>query len=213
MVSQIVHSDPVSVIERLEQLGLTQDTLREAIFQAHLQRMRLTPNHPRIFPGLEMWGWAVGSLREQLRPLGWVRDDIGNFPLTVNETWGLAIAIAAGDEGTGNANAQASNRSRKGPSISDAVEINQQFDMFIGSLPQTKEEAAGNDTWILLHHTDSNKHEIRIELSRPAEIGDGGKISAWSERVILPSISLEGDPVEVLAPSGPDIEIEIRRKA
>ena len=138
---------------------------------------------------------------------------MGNFPLTVNETLGLAIAIASGDEGTGNPNAPASNRSKKGPNTFDAVEINQQFDMFTEALPQTIADAAGNDTWVLLHFTDSIRHEIRIELSRPSEIGDDGKISAWSERIVLPSISFDGDPVEILTPSGPDIDIEIRRKA
>jgi hypothetical protein len=213
MAPHIIHLDPITVADRLEQLGVTQDALRESIYQAHLQRTRLTPNHPRIFPGLEMWGWSVASLREQLRPLGWFRIDVANFPLTVNETLGLAIAIASGDEGTGDPHAQASNRSKKGPNTVDAVETNQQFDMFAEFLPQTKEDAAGNDTWVLLHYTDSTKQEIRIELSRPSEIGDDGKISAWSERIILPSISFDGDPVEILTPSGPDIDIEIRRKA
>ena len=60
MASHSIHSDPVTVGERLEQLGLTQETLRESIFQAHLQRMRLTPNHPRIFAGLEMWRCGDG---------------------------------------------------------------------------------------------------------------------------------------------------------
>jgi hypothetical protein len=213
MASPIIHSDPITVAERLEYLGVIEEALREAIYQAHLHRMRLTPNHPRIFAGLEMWGWGVAALREQLRPLGWFRADVGNFPLTVNETLGLAIAIASGDEGTGNPHAEASNRSKKGPNTVDAVETNQQFDLFAESLPQTKEDAEGNDTWVLLHFTDPVKQEIRIELSRPSEIGDDGKISAWSERIILPSIPFDGDPVEIVAPSGPDVAIEIRRKA
>jgi hypothetical protein len=213
MTSSLVHSDPLAVSSRLEQLGLDATPLREAVYQGHLQRTRLTPNHPKIFPGLEMWGWIVGSLREQLRPLGWDRVDVGNFPLTVNETLGLAIAVASGDEGTGNSLACPSNRSRKGRNTVDAIETNQQFDMFAESLPKALEDSDEHETWVLLHHTDFTRKEIRMELSRPSEIGDDGKISAWTERILIESNSFDGDAIEIEPPSGPDIEIEIRRKA
>ena len=52
-----------------------------------------------------------------------------------------------------------------------------------------------------------------MELSRPTAIGSDGKISEWSERIILGSIPLDGDQVEIEPPSGPDIEITVRRKA
>ena len=70
-----------------------------------------------------------------------------------------------------------------------------------------------NQTWVLLHHTDYQLGEIRMELSRPTAIGSDGKISEWSERIILGSIPLDGDQLEIEPPSGPDIEITVRRKA
>ena len=51
-----------------------------------------------------------------------------------------------------------------------------------------------------------------MELSRPSGIGKGGKISSWSERIMLGSIDLDDDFAEIRPPSGPDINIEIRRK-
>lgn len=209
----VVYADPHVVAHRLNDLALTEVALREAILQAHLQRSRLTANHPRIFPGLEMWGWAVASLGDLLRPLGWLREDVGNFPLTTNDNLSLAIAVAAGDEATGNPFAVPSNRSRKGKNTIDAVELNQQFDMFPEFLPTADQDTEGRETWVLLHHTDPVKKEIRIEISRPSEIGEDGKISAWSERILLGSIPFDGDTIEVIPPSGPDIQIDIRRKA
>lgn len=213
MTATLVNSDPQSVEHRLLQLGLETGPLLEAIYQAHLHRIRLTPNHPKIFPGLEMWGWAVAALRQQLRPFGWLGVDENNFPLTVQEERCLAISVASGDEATGNAFAHPSNRSRKGRSTVEAVEANQQGDMFEELLPQTHDEAGGRETWVLLHHTDVIRKEIRIELSKPSDIGKDGKISAWSERLILGSISFDDDLTEILPPSGPEIDIEIRRKA
>lgn len=213
MSSDAVHADPVTVSQRLSELSLSEPALREAILQAHLHRSRLTPNHPRIFPGLEMWGWAVASLGEQLRPLGWIRIDVGNFPLTVCEDLGIAIAIAAGDEGTGVPSAVPSNRSKKGRNTIDAVEANQQFDLFDEFIPRPKQDSDEHETWVLLHYTDPVKKEVRIELSRPSEIGEDGKICAWSERIVLTPLQFDGDALEIIPPSGPEIQIDVRRKA
>lgn len=210
--TNLVYSDPDAVFDRLAQLGLREDLLCEALLQAHLHRSRLTRNHPRIFFGLEMWGWSVASLREQLAPLGWLAADLGNFPLTVNEALGIAIAIASGDEATGNSLETPSNRSRKGRNTVDAVEMNRQADMFAEFLPQSRKEPEAKDTWVLLHFSDTVKRELRMELSRPSDIGDDGRITTWTERIILGSLPLDGDSVEIMPPSGPDIDIDIRRK-
>lgn len=210
-----VFSDEDEVTARLEQLSLERESLREAVNQANLQRVRLTPNHPSIFPGLEMWGWMVGAVRDQTRPLGWVAHERSNYPLTIHPTRNLAIAVASGDNYVGNFLGMPSSRSRKGKNTVDAVEQNCQFDMFADLLPESEElpDPGLYETWILLHHTDTVKKEIRIELSRPSGMGKGSKIISWSERIMLGSIALDDDLFEVASPSGPDIDIEIRRKS
>jgi hypothetical protein len=209
-----VFSDQDAVTTRLELLSLERDALREAVNQAHLQRARLTPNHPKIFSGLEMWGWMVKAVRDQLRPLGWVAHETSNYPLTFHPVHNLAIAIASGDSHVGNPFGRPSSRSRKGKNTVHAVEQNCQFDMFADLLPEPEElpDIGAHETWVLLHHTDILKKEIRIELSRPSGMGKGNKIISWSERIMLGSISLDDDFFEVTPPSGPDIDIEIRRK-
>ena len=214
MLPNILYDAPEEIASRLDQLGVTEVALREAIYQGHLQRTRLTLNHPRTFPGLVMWGEVVAALRDQLRPLDWIRQDVGGFPVTVKETLNLAIAVASGDEATGNPYAHPSNRSKKGRHTVDAIESNRQMVLlFEEFMQEVKQDVEGNQTWILMHHTDTSKGEIRFELSLPAEIGNDGKITSWSERILLGSVSFDDDLVEILQPGGPDIDIEIRRKA
>ncbi len=50
MLPNILHDAPEEIASRLDQLGVTQVALREAIYQGHLQRTRLTLNHPRLSP-------------------------------------------------------------------------------------------------------------------------------------------------------------------
>lgn len=217
MNTHLVFCDPDVVASRLAQLGTSETALREAINQGHLHRSRLTPNHPRIFPGLEMWGWCVAGLRDQLRPLGWVAHVSSNYESTVNDSLGLAIAVASGDEATGVAGLHPSNRSKKGRNTVDAVGANRQGDMFADLLPEAMARPSihNHDTWILLHHTDVSKKEIRIEFSKPWDIGEDGRITSWSERIILSCISFDEDIriEDFTEPDGMNININITRKA
>lgn len=214
MQSCQMFSDPADVTLRLDQLSLTLEALREAIFQGHLHRVRLTPNHPSIFPGMEMWGWIVGSFRDQARPLGWSAHEKINFPLTVHSGLKLAVSVASGDASVGNLYAIPTNRSKKGKSTVDAILQNCQLDMFADLIPQPTEFSGleGFETWILLHHTDRANNEIRFELSRPSSIDHSGKITEWSERILLGAIDLDDSFADISGPSGPDIDITIRRK-
>lgn len=205
---------PEGIATRLEQLGLEESVLREAVYQGHLQRTRLTLNHPVIYHGLNMWGEIVAALRNQLRPLGWVREDVGSYALTAHEELKLAITVASGDEGTGNPLTHPTNRSRKGRNTVDAIEANRQFELFeFEQVPPEREDDEDKQTWVLMHHTDTTKAEIRVELSLPSSIGNDGKITAWAERIILSSIPFDDDLVEIHPPAGPDIDIDVRRKA
>lgn len=212
MNATVLFDNPEEIASRLEQLGVNEGALREAIYQGHLQRTRLTLNHPVIYHGLNMWGEVVAALREQLRPLDWVREDIGSYALTAHEELKLAISVASGDEATGNPAAHPSNRSRKGRNTVEAIEANRQLELF-EQLPPEDQVEEGKQTWVLMHHTDTSRGEIRVELSRPSNIGKDGKITEWAERIILNSIPFDDDLVEIYAPSGPDIDIDIRRKA
>lgn len=213
MSAIVLFENTDEIASRLDQLEVNEVALREAVYQGHLQRTRLTLNHPTIYHGLNMWGEIVAALREQLRPLGWTRQEIASYALTIHEERGLAITVASGDEATGNPSAHPCNRSRKGRNTVEAIEANRQLELFEKLPPEIQDEAYGKQTWVLMHHTDMVCGEIRLELSRPSSIAKDGKISEWSERIILGSIPFDDDLMEIYPPSGPDIEIDIRRKA
>lgn len=213
MEHAIVLSDLDDVESRLAELTLTRAAFIDAVTQGHLRRSYLTRNHPPIYHGIVMWGEVVAALRERLAPLGWFRREPDVYPLTANEAQCMAIVVASGDEHTGNlAGTPPSTRSQKGRNTVQAVAVNINLDLFPEALPEQDETDSRESTWLLLHHTDGARKEIRIELSRPADIG-GGKITAWSERILLGSIPLGDDWVDLAPPDAPDIDFEIHRKA
>lgn len=204
----LLHTEE-KAIDRLSELGIPLTALTESVWQGYLARARTTANHPCIARGIIMWAETVAVLREHLRSEGWVKTDKGNYELVVNEKDGLAIVVTTGDEATGMVGSEPSNKCPKGVNTVEAVETNNQLDMFSELLP-TVREIQGITTWVLLMNLAKN--EVRCELSLPSSISNG-KINGWKERIILPSMPLEDDSVEIQVPDLPDIEVPIKKKA
>lgn len=197
------------VNDRLTQMEIPVGALSEAVWQGYLARTRTTSNHPRIFRGITMWAETVAVLRDQLRSHGWNKLDEGNYELSVNGSEDLAIVVTTGDEATGVIHASPSNKCPKGINTAEAVETNNQLDLFNELLPDVV-DTQGVTTWVLLIHLAAE--ELRAELSLPSSISSG-KINGWKERIILPSMPLDDDSVEIELPDLPDIEVSIRKKA
>lgn len=206
-----IYAEELDTQERLAQLSLTELALIEAVKNGHLARTKLSENHPRIFHGYSAWAETVARLREVLLPFGWEKLDKGNYELVTNVLLDLAIAVATGDEATGSPHATPSNKCPKGTNTIDAININNQIDMFAELIPAPPVNKDSFSTWILLYHFAID--EIRCELSLPSEIGSDGRIKSWKERIILKSIPLGETPIEVRPTESQDIDIEIRRKA
>lgn len=206
-MQRVVHPS-AETPERLAKLGLSEAPFLEAMQQANLKRAWLTNDHPIVYPGFMMWAELVKALREQLSVYGWETRRKGNYELVVSDELRLAIAVASGDEATGVPTATPTNRSPKGQHTFDIIEANRQLDLF--AEPSGIEEPE-YETWVLLHYTAHL--ELRMELSRPAAIGRDGKIKEWSERVIMSSIPLVDDSIEIVGPSGPDLDVDIRRRS
>jgi len=216
-MSAVVRQETGDVHQRLVELGLVEELLKEVVRRGQLAFLNCTANHPPQFPGMAAWAETVRALREYVMPLGWERSNDNNYALTVDPGGRIAIAVATGNDGTGSADATPSTNARKGPSTSDAVAENQLQFGFMDryALPAaTSTSSHGNDrrmTWILLIHRATS--EVRCELSLPSSIGEDGHIDGWRERVLLGSVPLDGDLVEIVPPPLPDIAVDVRRRS
>jgi hypothetical protein len=67
------------------------------------------------------------------------------------------------------------------------------------------------EVWFLLHQLD--RHRLGAELSRPQGIGDGGEVTEWRERILLPDPFGGTGPEEPrLVPEVPDVPVQVRRR-
>jgi hypothetical protein len=211
-VASIVHQEEAAV-NRLADLGLTVDIVREAILMGELARSTCTRNDPPPLAGILGWARTTRGLREATMPLGWKRSEAGQLSTAVHPLGEIAIAVATGDEGTGLASALPRTKYPKGPATAAAVERNQlQLGLFeIENEPNDETLPPGVVTWLLLISRSSD--EVRCELSLPGRIGLDDRVEEWAERIILPSVPIGPTPDLAKVPVATDIDVPVERRA
>jgi hypothetical protein len=203
--------DPIRANQRLRELGLTREILRNAVTAGQLAHLSCTANHPPLMRGVYAWGETIRSLREQLAPVGWMRSDANNFSLVVNDDRSVSIAVATGDDETGNEYGNPTTRSKKGPRTATAVlENSRQMPLFAElEVPAPLDPEQVGLTYFLLVRRIGER--VRSELSLPTSIVDG-RVKDWSERILLDDIEFDGSPFESDDLDLPDIDVEVIRR-
>ncbi len=187
-----MESTRLSGIQRLGELGLSVEVIATALRRADSAADACSDLDPPILQGLLRWARTTRYLREQLIPSGWSFDNPQNLARTIHPSGEFAVVIATGDEQTGRPGATAGPRHPRGHATEQAVTANSQLTFDFGSLLHVTRTgaAAGLNplrTWLLLFTRDQNT--FHVELSMP-ETYDDGRITAWTERILLPPIAL-----------------------
>lgn len=212
-------ADPWEVEQRLAELDLESDNLREAVRAGLLESLACTDYDPVSARGYELWRMASRRLREVqtagLDP-GWRALDERNQPLVVNPALGIAVTVSSGNDLTGNGdvNRPPSTRNPKGQVTADLVEANEQLLLFSGKTPFiSSPKPVERRTWMLLVWASGS--EARCELSLPKAISSG-YIVKWHERLMLEPVILDESPMEApfdYRPGGHDsIDVPVSRK-
>jgi hypothetical protein len=217
------HTESDAVRHRLAEIGgLTAEILREAAVQGELGRASCTASHPPLIAPIVAWGDATRALRDQLLPLGWIKSDERNYALTISPDGEHAVVVATGDENTGSPVFEATTKSPKGPRTHEVITLNAvQLNLFeqmsdeedarLAVLARRLENPAAF-TWMLL--IARTEDELKVELSLPIQVGHDGRPDHWQERIILPSIPLDGGPwgLRRAPEAGPDFDVDVTRR-
>lgn len=205
----IIRTTPIEVTGELTDLGLSVEILREAMLVGESARDTCTANDPPNAAGFDAWARTVRALREMLIPQGWTRNDDANFSTVISPDGRVAIAVATGDEGTGNPGATPKTKYPKGPATVAAIRNNRrQLLLFKSNEITTGDDVA---TWMLVRRRVEDS--LFSELSLPADLGEDERVVDWAVRIILEPISLEPTPIEDRTDQIEQIEIEVRRRS
>lgn len=202
---------PDEVAARLAEIGgLTHDVLVEAALLGEQARRNCTMNHPVTAPGMMAYFERVRALRDQLLLRGWTAKCAGGSELTISPDGQHAVVVASGDENTGSLSLDPKTKCAKGIRMEEAADRNEaQLTLFAAlglqearAVLALKDENPACFTWIFLVGSEDDK--LTLELSLPVGLGEDGRAEAWSERVILTSIPLDGGTRLGVSPFGPE---------
>lgn len=212
--------EPADVISRLADIhpSLDEQLLLEANARGYEARLEATPAHAPTAAGTLHWHAFVAALRTELRHRDWTIKNHKNCPFIVSPDKAIMLLVMTGDVDTGKQFGNPTNQADKGTVLGEAVEHNQQYELFENTAVTALERGnSGTQLWVLLYHVERggvNDREIRTELSLPSKFGKK-KILDWSERIILNSIPLDPlvnvDEPAPLAPTEP-IDVPVERK-
>lgn len=192
--------------------------LHAVLVESNLQRSTCTKLDPPSYRGMVTWGTTVRSIRAQQMPNGWTHDDAGNFSRTITPDGARAIVVATGTKGTGERYGTPVTRSPKGPRTLAAIKANViQLELGPSLIPLAEPEKAEPQTWFwLLRHarTAEGARRVYSELSLPSGLIRGGRIVAWSQRIIVPRLDIDGDGgVQKKTEDGPKFDVPVSRRA
>ena len=204
------------ITSRLYELGLTGEQLVESVSKGLDARRRCTDDHPPSAPGYYHWSETHVALRQTLRPLGWEKNDDGNFSTVVSPDGWTAITIATGDARTDREGRPLpTTKYPRGAMTQVAVQTNNQLELDLDSgeiIVPSDPERPQRTTWWLLINTRHNG--VWMELSRPRSLRrEDNRIDSWSERIILKPLDMEPTSQIPLDEQGmPPIDIPLERR-
>jgi hypothetical protein len=203
----------------LAALGLTEETLHEALRFAYGESERCSANDVKAASGYAIWGKPLRSLGDALAPKGWHRDGAPRLESIVSPDGSFRITSAAGNFATAVEDWMPATATPKGRRTQEAIGDNGQMAMDIPG--ESVDVVAPMITYYFLHHLDAVKEQIRSELSIPTHMtiapkAKKGTIDEFKNRLILRPVEfgIEADLGEEDEPAfSDDLDIRISRRA
>lgn len=197
--------------ETFRKAGLTEEILRNSVLDGELERENCTQFDPRGAGGYCAWYRTVGALRERLFEVGWQLKDDGNFPIIISPDGLVAIAVATGDEATGDHNAMPRTKYPRGAVAKSYVDVNQQL-LFEGARDIPSESSESRTTWFLLKRRVDDL--VYFELSLPSKMNLDTPIGDWSARIFFEPVKLDSLPPGFDDDdNGDDLDIPVTRRS
>lgn len=204
------------VTDALYVMGVTIETLQKAMDAGEVDRNGCSANNPPTDAGSRAHGTTVRVLREEQIRLGWAACNKSNFATVVAPDLFMEIAVASGDDATGNPDREPRTKNKKGELVQLGVAKNLRQSILplpgVARVQRTSRREALT-TWILLRYRPEGRDEVRSELSLPISIGNDGRVNEWGTRIILPVFQVGGGGSRAFDPVYEKIDIAVVRKS
>lgn len=193
---------PSKAAQYLAQRDIEVDLLTNGLRVGFTQRRNCSEFHPVTAPGYYQWAETNAEIRRSFCAGGqWTLDNPDNRPLIENAKQNIRFVAAGGNAATGLEIGTPDVARPKGKATIDSVNATNSLTISLGLFDLERvsinaAEVPPQGEWLLLYYYDETAQELRCEFSRPSALTDGGKVYAWSTRVLLEAIRLDSANVQ-----------------
>lgn len=199
--------------DQLHELGLKNEWLEEVGLKALAAHNQTTTHDALTASGTYAFLETVRALRDILCPKGWEIVRQHNLELTKHPEKNIFIIVSSGTKDTGKEHGHPMTRNPKGRQTKKVVAYNAKLLRLPGMEYNFDVKEEQNIIWMLLYCIDTEKTEMRLEISLPTKMDiDELRVSGWHQRIILPVIKFEPTPTFSNAEFAPEIPFEIKRR-
>lgn len=194
----LVLGEDDAAAHQLASLGIPLGVLEDAARVGEFARDNCSTYHPLSFRGTASWADTIRALAESLVGLGWTRQDPSGLPLLVSPDGSNAISVQLGDELTAHRHALPRTKYPKGDATREAVRANSSLPLpgmeYLMPKEKFKVLSRQYSVWFFLRHRIEGSDRVKLELSKPRDLTDGGIADDWSLRIILGNVPLSPEP-------------------
>lgn len=207
----IIVQESDEVKQRLIEIGLTPEIVREIAFEAHSARSDALPIDPSGTAGTSSYQFGVRTTRLNLLPLGWRMDRPGGIEATVNDDLNIQVCFQNVDIAC--RSQEPKSISDKGPSARELIKSGQ-FDLFNNTIDESP-RLQGKSPTVWLICVSSIDDSFFAEVSCPLNF-EGKQFEGFKERIFVID---ESDSPELHKKSGDkdddtifDVDVPITKK-
>lgn len=212
-VATLVPLSPPSDEQRLAQFGLSTELIHMGMRPGLTRAANRTSLALRSTPGTDIYHDGMEQLNRLLVERGWDLVYIDHQPRLLHPDRIMAFTIASGVDVANPDRRKQPYTRRKGDATRSSLDqsANKTASLFeVPDIVQEKKLVAATEAaplWLLIH--ERTERGMNLELSRPAVMTESGRITDWSDRILIKFLDLDGDLTVFDQSDDGDIDVNV----
>ncbi|GHE83426.1 hypothetical protein GCM10017786_13170 [Amycolatopsis deserti] len=182
---------------RLNVFGLSTELVHSAFRPGLSRATNRTSKALGSTPGTDLYHDTMESLHLQLAESGWRLVYVDHQPRLLHPEGLLSFTVASATNVADPDRRRQPRTRRKGKATRDSLTADRTgtSSLFEGLETNQDQEllaaAEATPLWLLLH--ERTDRGLRLELSRPSDMTEGGIVTKWEDRILIAFLDLDGD--------------------
>ena len=191
--------------ERLAAWHLSTEIIHNALRSGFARSRERSTLAPAATPAMDVYGNGFEDLAKILTSQGWTYKSVKNQP-RLSHPHGLVTLSITSASGVGSEAAMPITNS-KGPTTRQALAHSDEGTLF--TLDTPGHESAEPPLYFIVYEPEGDI--LHLEISRPSDMDTSNHIVRWTDRIILPPLTLDSTPFDNTTQTGQIFDVPVEQ--